>query len=61
MVRFKYADYINVHDMVHNGVNEHINVIGFGQWNQYFYAVKRHVLHQYSTKESKLEKGRRNK
>ena len=44
--------------MVHNGVNEHINVIGFGQWNQYFYAVKRHVLHQYSTKESKLEKGR---
>ena len=42
--------------MVHNGVDEHINVIDFGQWNQYFCVRKRHVVHQYSTKESDLKK-----
>ena len=42
--------------MIHNGVDKHINLIGFGQWNQYFCAIKRHVLHQYSTKELNLKK-----
>ena len=56
MVRFKYEEYLDVLDMAHNGVDEHINVIGFGQWNQYYCAIKRHVGHQYSTKESDLKK-----
>ena len=55
-VRFKYTDYEKVHNMEHNGVDEHINVIGFGQRNQYFCAIKRHVLHLNSTKESSLKK-----
>ena len=56
VVRFKYEEYLDVLDMAHNGVDEHINVIGFGQWNQYYCAIKRHVGHQYSTKESDLKK-----
>ena len=31
VVRFKYEDYLEVQDMVYNGVDEHINVLGFGQ------------------------------
>ena len=41
--------------MVHNGVDEHIDGIGFGQWNQYYCAIKRYVGHQYSTNESNMK------
>ena len=30
VIRFKYEDYLDVHDMVYNGVDEHINVMCFG-------------------------------
>ena len=46
MVRFKYEDYLHVHDMAHNGVDYRLNVVGFGQWNQYYCAIKKHVGHQ---------------
>ena len=55
-VRCKYEEYLDVLDMTDNGVDEHINVLSFGQWNQYCCAIKRHVGHQYSTKESDLKK-----
>ena len=56
MVWIKYEEYLDVLDMAHNGVDEHINVIGFGQWNQYYCAIKRYIGHQCSTKELDLKK-----
>ena len=56
MVRFKYASYDKVYDIEHNGVDEVIYIIGFAQWNQYLCAIKRHILHLYSIKESNWKK-----
>ena len=56
MVRFKYEEYLDVLDMTHNGVDKHINVINFGQWNQYYCTIKIYVGHQYSIKELDLKK-----
>ena len=56
MVGFKYEEYWDFLDMTYNGVDEHINFINFGQWNQYYCAIKIYVGHQYSTKELDLKR-----